>query len=293
MIITCPSCSARYPVDAAAFSPAGRKVKCAKCGNRWHQDPPDDLPKTVDGDEAEEAAVAPGAQENGAQEDIAEEEFDEDLEDADEGPSGDLVAFSQVETVSAEAQSKKEAKSKPRVVKTKTSRPGLLRRAVGWVLLFAVVGGSVFVTYEYREQIVKIWPATARLYAMLNKPVNLRGMEFQNVVYEHQFENGLPVLAISGEVVNVAARELSVPKVRVGLRDGKEREIYHWTFSVPQSVLSPMEVAKFVTRLSSPPLEAQDLEIRFVTDEEAAAAGQGGAGQEPRGISTPGATDEG
>ena len=58
MIITCPSCSARYPVDAAAFPPAGRKVRCAKCGETWHQDPPDDLPKKVDEiEEAIEAAV--------------------------------------------------------------------------------------------------------------------------------------------------------------------------------------------------------------------------------------------
>src|SRR3546814_10877138 len=45
MIITCPSCSARYPVDAASFAPAGRKVRCAKCGHTWHQAPPTDMPR--------------------------------------------------------------------------------------------------------------------------------------------------------------------------------------------------------------------------------------------------------
>ncbi|WP_424434081.1 zinc-ribbon domain-containing protein [Parvibaculum sp.] len=39
MIIVCPSCSSRYPVNAASFEPSGRKVRCAKCGHSWHQQP--------------------------------------------------------------------------------------------------------------------------------------------------------------------------------------------------------------------------------------------------------------
>lgn len=50
MIITCPSCSSRYPVDATSFAPSGRKVRCAKCGNTWHQAPPSDLGGDADED---------------------------------------------------------------------------------------------------------------------------------------------------------------------------------------------------------------------------------------------------
>ena len=82
--------------------------------------------------------------------------------------------------------------------------------------------------------------------------------------YERQDENGLPVLAIKGMVVNVSDETKAVPRVRVGLLDEKQKELYHWTFALAESELKPKEKASFVTRLSSPPVGARDLEVRFV-----------------------------
>ena len=48
MILTCPSCSSRYHVDAAAFQQKPRKVRCANCGHRWKAEPPVDEPKIPD-----------------------------------------------------------------------------------------------------------------------------------------------------------------------------------------------------------------------------------------------------
>lgn len=44
MILTCPSCKTRYLVDANALGARGRHVRCAKCGETWHQEPPADMP---------------------------------------------------------------------------------------------------------------------------------------------------------------------------------------------------------------------------------------------------------
>src|ERR1700761_7591881 len=41
MILTCPACATRYETDAAKFPPQGRQVRCAKCGNNWHQPGPE------------------------------------------------------------------------------------------------------------------------------------------------------------------------------------------------------------------------------------------------------------
>ncbi len=39
MIITCPSCGARYAADPNSIGNDGRRVKCTKCGHIWHFTP--------------------------------------------------------------------------------------------------------------------------------------------------------------------------------------------------------------------------------------------------------------
>ena len=57
MILTCPSCSTRYSVDAASFAPPGRQVRCAKCGHVWFQSSPE--PEMVPEPEIEPVVTMP------------------------------------------------------------------------------------------------------------------------------------------------------------------------------------------------------------------------------------------
>lgn len=55
MIVTCSACSTRYLVDPRALGATGRKVRCARCAQVWHQAPPADAPLPVDPTPAPEA----------------------------------------------------------------------------------------------------------------------------------------------------------------------------------------------------------------------------------------------
>jgi len=70
MILTCPQCATRYPLEAKPVPPEGQKVRCAKCGRRWHQ--------TAAGDEP--AAGLAGTPLSGLKNDVPKHRSDRTLE---------------------------------------------------------------------------------------------------------------------------------------------------------------------------------------------------------------------
>lgn len=237
MIITCPGCQTRYTVNAQSFVPSGRKVRCAACGNTWHQDAPIDRPLAI----TPEPAPMPEAR-------------------AEPATFAAEIARSAPVPQSAIAVAPQRSDREQR-------RGGGWETAVGWVVLVAVIGGLAGSLFAYREAVVTLWPNANALYAVLGMPVNTRGLEFRDISWARETEDGKPVLAIFGEVVNLTERELSVPKVRVALQDASGKEIYHWTFDVQPAQVGPRQAINFATRMESPPPEADALEVRFATAE--------------------------
>ncbi|MGQ0742130.1 MAG: DUF3426 domain-containing protein [Alphaproteobacteria bacterium] len=143
-----------------------------------------------------------------------------------------------------------------------------LAGVAGWAVLILLVLAAGAAGVKYRETIASFWPQTATLYAAIGMPVNLRGLEFSRVRYEDHAENGEPVLAITGELVNITSRTLPVPPIRVALSDGARRELYHWTFQAGVQTLAPGGRSAFMTRLANPPREARNVDIGFARDGE-------------------------
>ena len=309
MIITCPSCSSRYSVNAASFAPSGRKVRCAKCGHSWHQVPetssenenlpeqqspvalsPSPEPTEPSADEASadvaaevqaDAAAAPavvvppvsagrrlfGEKLGAAKADHAEKEPAPDALPAtsDDVASNDDAGEEEGGTgVTADLGNRFRAAAR----EAATLRRDRALTVTGWALLALVVIGVIAGGYYFRDAVASFWPASTRVYAALGENINLRGLEFHNVAYERQTEAGLPVLAISGEVHNISDGALALPRLRVGLLDESQKELYHWTFALAETSLAPGEKVSFVTRLSSPPPEARDIELRFAEVED-------------------------
>jgi hypothetical protein len=133
-----------------------------------------------------------------------------------------------------------------------------------WAALILLVTAIGWAAIQYRQIIANLWPQSASLYAALGMPVNVRGIALVNVAYQQDFEDGQPVLAVTGKVVNISDKEMVVPGIRVVLTDEEKHELYHWTFDPGVPSLKAGAESSFVTRLSSPPPEARNLNIRFL-----------------------------
>lgn len=241
MILTCPNCSTRYSVDGSKFPAAGRTVRCAKCGHSWHQAPEAPEPEAAPIPEPE-AAPAPAAAE--AQPEPAANPYPVN-------PTS-TRAFAPAATTAAAPRAPLGPK---------------LAVVAGWAGLILVVLLIALSAVRYRQDIAVIWPQSAGVYSSLGLKVNASGIDFRQVDYRRESEDGQIVLVVTGVIVNAGPRELPVPQnIRVTLSDVNNRELYHWTFAPKVTTLKAGQSVPFTTRLSSPPAAARHLEVRFAKD---------------------------
>jgi predicted Zn finger-like uncharacterized protein len=247
MILTCPSCRTRYQTDETRFVAPGRNVRCAKCGHVWFQAAP-----APDAELELEPIIAQAAPAHGSR---AAPVAEAAASEAKSVQLGAGPAFK--DSISA-------SKESPR-------RSGGVRfaQSAGWAALIVLIATIGWGSVRYRQTIASLWPQSASLYAAVGLPVNVRGIELTNISYQQEYQDGQPVLSVTGKVVNISTRELPVPEIRVVLLDDAKHELYHWNFDAGIPTLKPGGESTFVTRLSSPPPEARNLNVRFAESGDA------------------------
>jgi predicted Zn finger-like uncharacterized protein len=300
MLIVCPNCATSYDVDVASLRPNGRKVRCVRCKTVWQAElsHADKLMAAADAlapvrhaiaamaeaaaEEAGEHAAAgqptlpPHVQSpaeawfDGPEDDptagavpndpfavdspsIAPTDLDADSPpDAEDDEAADADAFEDIETSAARRYPEK-------------SKFAWLR----WPLSAAQSGILVLILLDaiiigWRTDFVRLMPQTASFYARLGMPVNLRGLDFDNLSTATEQHEGVPILVVEGEVVNETHKIVDVPRLRFAVRNAARQEIYSWTAVLPRTLLSPGDGVPFRTRLASPPPDAHDVLVRFL-----------------------------
>jgi predicted Zn finger-like uncharacterized protein len=230
MIITCPQCETRYSADGASFPASGRKVRCSKCANVWHQSAPE--PERVLAAETAPAGIGPAETQGGAR------------------------------VFGAAGTSVRSQAAVPR--RSWAERLGLIAGWTGLAVVLVLIGWTGL---RFRQEITSLWPQSSALYATFGVKVNSGGIEINDVTYRHETENGRAVLEVTGKLVNVSSREVPVPRVRVSLTDNDQRELYHWSFNPPQRTLGVGQSLGFSTRLASPPPAAKHFQLHFASQD--------------------------
>ena len=231
MILTCPECATRYQTDAAQFPPAGRNVRCAKCGHVWHQKAPPQEP------EARIDPVEPDA---------------ETQSDYSTPPSAVRHTAYAPQPMAARA-----AEPLPR------PRGEGIAIAAGWIGLALIVMAVGWSAIRFREVIASAWPQSASFYSAVGLKVNTRGLDIRDVTSQRSHDNGQTVLAIRGRLVNITTHDVIVPRLLVRLVDGDQHVLDSWTFTAGAGSLKPGQTVSFATRRTDPPEDAHNLEVSF------------------------------
>jgi predicted Zn finger-like uncharacterized protein len=262
MIISCPSCSARYAVDESKIGPRGRTVKCAKCGHTWTQSaPPPDEAATLP--VREEPRPAPRAMREDAVSDSDVRDFRASLDAAVER---DRRRMDESEEIGRKPSRRRRSdRSERSGVPAVRRGPSPWPARIAWLVLLGVIGGIVGGSIAMREQIVEAWPPAERLYqavGLVPPPIEER-LGVRNVKHGYGTGDDANVLSVQGEIVNISDSPSDVPDLRILFLNNGGEVLKRVTVAAPEKRMLPGESVTFRTRIPSPPAEAKHIDVGF------------------------------
>ncbi len=116
----------------------------------------------------------------------------------------------------------------------------------------------------WRAEVVRALPQTSSFYKLVGLLVNLQGLTFDGVATTTEQHEGMPVLVVEGNIINVTRKVADVPRLKFIVRKATGQEIYSWTAVPSRPLLPPGEAVSFRTQLASPSPDAHDVLLRFV-----------------------------
>ena len=269
MIVTCPTCATRYDLPDHILGSAGRLVKCASCGASWQAESSNPI-KAPDLGAARPAFIRKPDQIEGHPEPEAKHipkpapKPQQPSQEAAPPPVPPSPPKPQLKSIDVKQEAARLARASKTASlafeRTKQERAQTLR---GWAILAGCLSVLAAPAVAFPKQVTSLFPGAAQIYAKAGVAVNTRGMEFREISYKRELDEGVLVLAIEGKVANVSDDLMKVPALRIALLDESKQELYSWTLRAEPEIVEPGAKAKFTSRLASPPSDASNLQVRF------------------------------
>lgn len=227
MIVTCPSCEAKYRVDAAALAARGNKVKCAACAHSWVVE---DEGLTLN------EPVEPSFDMSEASAEPSSADFEEDpAPSIREKPAAAVRAR-------AEQQRRKQA---------------MAVEGAGWAGVAACVAVALISAVIFRVNIVQTWPRTAGAYAAVGMDINPYGLEVGMLTAS--FEDG--GLYVEGVLENITGGERPTMPLNARVLDSHGAVLNSWPVQLESAVLPGGGAERFHTSLDTVPESAVRVEV--------------------------------
>lgn len=226
MIVTCPSCEAKYRVDAAALEKRRGKVKCANCAHVWTVE--DEALTLSEPVVAPEPAPAPEPQ-----------------------PAPELQPSLRDKPHTAIRARQDANRRKAR----------LAAEGAGWAgvaaCLVVLLGGAVF----FRVDVVEVWPRTAGAYAAVGLEVNPYGVEIEGLSARFEVSDDSNLLLVSGAVRNITGSDRDVPALEAIAFDEEGHQLASWPIALEAPSLIANNSANFEAALPGAPDGAVRVEV--------------------------------
>lgn len=230
MIVSCPSCSARFRVADELIGADGRLVRCGRCAYSWHQMPVPDTPLPLELSEPlpEQVPMAP--------------------------PPRDTAPL---------RPERRRGEEKAYFERQRRRGGGL----GGWLLFLLVLAAIAGAAWYWRNDIVAAVPESARVYDFLGievaKPAPAGQLELVNYTFMRRLVDSERRLVVAGEIVNRAAAPMKVPGLRARVLDESGNEIMTWDFNAGAAELQPGASVRFESQHEHPDYGGQ---INVVVD---------------------------
>ncbi len=253
MIVTCPACQTRYLVDDAELGgEAGRRVRCASCGNLWNYSPVAAAIQTAVAEataEIEAAAyVAPPAA----------------VYAPAAAPAPSPISALRAEP-GTEAQPRPTGQTAPVRPAVVVELPGATRQdtARATILgLIVFVAALALIAILARDRIIAAYPAAGPVYETLRltEPSGT-GLEVTSSVTRTSAS-----LIVDGDIINGSAVPRPVGRLRVTLRDGGKSDLESRIIDPPVNQLPPGATAHYNTVFEHPSITATAADVVFATE---------------------------
>jgi hypothetical protein len=210
-------------ISAQALAPEGRKVKCSKCAEVWHQIPdPDELIENL------EKSI---------------EEIPESVKPIPEGSS-----------VPAVREDDEQDTAKDKISGT-TKAISLAASAFVFILIYILL-------MLVKTPLTQSWPASITLYKTLGMSVQTpgQGVEFDRIYAEISKDGHITV---EGFVLNLTSNKQTIPTIEASLKDTNGEDLAVWQIPAPQATIDAEDSIAFDAAYKEKVKGAESLKLRF------------------------------
>ena len=133
--------------------------------------------------------------------------------------------------------------------------------AIGWGVLALLLIMLAAMISLAPKTVVSLLPGSARLYAMMGRPVSSLGLKIDNVRSAWSDTGGQRVLLVDGVIINQSSGEVSVPPVEIALQDKSGKQLSQVTTRVLP--LGAGAKSPFRVEIPGAPETVSSLKVRF------------------------------